>query len=442
MTVKTQRTENILRRQVFPIPANVAPVGTRCLMVNIPDDDEHEAIFMGAIDLLCKWNSWQRDSSDSARQASEVWKRAIYDHPMFRACGDEITILIDEMGYEMSICEQLRFHNGKLQALCCGEWTDIKGQGDSELGGPDQPGGGAEQPQPGETVCYNAKLNGSGLWYLPTTVSGGDIIEINNPKGGWYDGSFSAWRCPNGDLFIAGECIDTTFTDGADPLPAEPHMSLIANINGTFYPVLTGSPFTVPGGASGVPVTFQANDSVLTDNQGDISFEVCVTNTQPLAWSHVINFQVTQAGFVIFDNFSCSSGDWGDWTPGQGWTPGVCLNGFTNYQNIGIRATFSQDVAFDTVKFVYDLTQGTHVGSTNHEVSIVSYDVADAPTTRYDANPGPTGTAVQVGSTAGFTCRKLAFFVGLDSVDVPGTPDGSGKVYTLNVTGHGFDPFA
>lgn len=432
MTDKTQRNENILRRQVFPIPANVSPVGTRCLMVNIPDDDEHEAIFMGAIDLLCKWNSWQRDGTNNAVQASEAWKRAIYDHPMFRACGDEITTIIDEMEYEMAICEQLRFHNGKLQGLCCGEWTDIPGQGDTSVGGPSQPGDGATQPGPGETECYSGRLLGTGKWYLPTSVNTGDTIEITDPSGAWHDGAFSVWRCPDGNIFFAGACIPSTATDGGDPLPSQPHMSLIAQIGSTFYPVLTGGIFTVPGGVTDSPVTFQANDSVLTDNAGEIAFKACVKNNQAGTFHHEQNFAVNPGIFGL-----CGTSDNGVFTPGTGfvattWGP----DGFGHYhKEVCVNATIPART-LTKIAFKGNLTKGSTIAP-----SVVCIGINDqgGALLLIDHATAVDGTNITWQWTGSASLAVVGIFIetGVDNSD----PGGSALVSSVIVEGLGSDPF-
>lgn len=185
-----------------------------------------------------------------------------------------------------SLCESLRFENGKLQAWCCGEWTDIGGQPAQGIGGPGQPGSGAEQPASGGgQACYNAQLQANGTWLLPTVVNSGDTISLTNATGAGQDGTVSPWRCPNGQSFFAGQCIGAGGPQAGDPLITVDHMKLIFNVNGTYYDAMNG-PVTIPGGVVNAQVTVQVNDGTLTDNSGSYAFQVCATNNAVSNWSH------------------------------------------------------------------------------------------------------------------------------------------------------------
>jgi len=180
----------------------------------------------------------------------------------------------------------LRVQNGKLQALCCGEWTDIPGQPAQGVGGPGQPGSGSEQPNPGGgQACYQGQMPATGSWLVPTIVSAGDTVELTDAQGAGQDGTVSPWYCPNGQTFFAGACIGIAGVSGSDPLPTANHMSLLFKIDGTYYSAMSG-PVTVPGGVSNANVEVVVNDSVLSDNSGSYTFGVCVTNNAALDWTH------------------------------------------------------------------------------------------------------------------------------------------------------------
>lgn len=70
------KVRNLIARDLFPIPDNVAPENLRCVKIHIPDDPEHLAIFAGAFRLLTLWNSWQKDGTTNARDAANAWKEA------------------------------------------------------------------------------------------------------------------------------------------------------------------------------------------------------------------------------------------------------------------------------------------------------------------------------------------------------------------------------
>jgi hypothetical protein len=56
-------------------------------------------------------------------------------------------------------------------------------------------------------------------------------------------------------------------------------MSVICEIDGTFYPISLGG-VTVPAGVTDASVIFQANDDTLSDNYGDIQFCIEIATPQ------------------------------------------------------------------------------------------------------------------------------------------------------------------
>lgn len=309
MTDKTQRNENIVRRQVFPIPSVVAPVGTRCVKVNIPDDDEHEAIFMGAIALLTKWNSWQRDGTDNAVQASEVWKRAIYDNPMFEGCDMPVQFRqLESCILEFSIDAGLTWNIAYDGSSCVREGiVDAIQDGTISAGG-QQPAEG--DGTPGQCYTYHVKLDGIGRWTSPVKISQNDIITVSNVQGAWYDGVlFSAWYCGDGYSYAAGSCLGIgNVTDGGDPNPSIYHMRLVGNI-ATEAPAffdLFNTTYTVIASGDAPDFFIQCNDSVLTDNQGSITFDVEICKNGGIY--KMLNGNDNQANITIVPGFGVYDG--------------------------------------------------------------------------------------------------------------------------------------
>lgn len=412
----------------YVLPEVVDPIERVCFQVMVPKDRQHVAAFLGAIYGLSKPYEWQNDGAHTAIAVGRVW-RQIFNNLQSGDCSEN-TIVIEELEYDMSVCEQIRFHNGKLQGLCCGEWTDIAGQGDSTIGGSGQPGDGAEQPAPGETACYSGRLLGTGKWYLPTNVSTGDTIEITDPSGSWHDGAFSVWRCPDGNVFFAGGCIASTATDGGDPLPSQPHMSLIADIGGTFYPVLTGGIFTVPGGVSNSPVTLQANDGTLTDNAGEIAFKACVKNNQAGTFSHLFKFNVNPEGWAIVPPA-------GTFIPGTGFqTVNDGPDGFGHYfRSMHTRVTFPART-LTRVKVTGDITRGSTLDSSAYLVTF--YDPStNLFTVSYAAGSDGAGQHWEWTGSDSANQLDLQILVGIGNSD----PGGVGTAIEVLVEGLGSDPF-
>src|SRR2546423_9258037 len=121
-------------RQGFDLPANPDPKDYLCVTVYIPNDPAHVKAFLGVMYDLTIWLSWQSDSAHTAIKAAQVWKRLYIklqdEIGKCKTSGDYVQVMEDFM----SVCQQLRIHDGKLQGLCCfdpttGEatWEDIQG---------------------------------------------------------------------------------------------------------------------------------------------------------------------------------------------------------------------------------------------------------------------------------------------------------------------------
>lgn len=171
-----------------------------------------------------------------------------------------------------------------------------------QLTPPSQPGEGSKQPSSGGgTAQYCQQLFANSKLLLPLIVSTGDVIDLISASGAGNDGTGLIWNCPNGDVFFAGFCqTSSSALVGTDPLPTAPHMSLIANVGGT-YVALSSSPYTVPSGVSNATVTIQINDDDLTNNSGAYQICVNVTNNQLASWSVTLDFALSRHGFTETD---------------------------------------------------------------------------------------------------------------------------------------------
>lgn len=303
----------------FILPENVDPP-TFCMTLEVPDDPQYIASLAGALWELQYWWNWQRDNAHTAVPVTRLWRRLIQEAfdriNAGHLCPVPSSINVAEMEYEMSICEQLRFHNGKLQGLCCGEWSDIAGQGDISIGGPEQIGGGAPQPTPGGGCqTYHAQFDAKSQYLVPTVVNSGDTVTFSNASGGGHDGAVGVWNCPNGQTLFGPACVGVGGPQAGDPATAVDHMALVAKIGATWYPAFSGV-ITVPGGVSNAQIVIQVNDDPLSDNSGSYALDVEVCNHQTLPWMHEFDFTLSPAGFV-----DSSGGVFAPvWLAGQGWS--------------------------------------------------------------------------------------------------------------------------
>lgn len=272
---------------------------------------DYAPFIRGALLSMLQRQMWSGSTAEVDIMIMKV-HQLLYMFGQETACSlpDDLTGEYEEMA---SLCESLRVQDGKLQALCCGEWVDIEGQAAGAGSGGTPIGDGAEQPAPGGCTSYHMVLNAQQQWILPTVVSAGDVISFENPKGTAQAIPGNLWYCPNGGVYFAGQCTGVFGTDGGDPMPAEAHMGLICQIAGVWYG--SQDPITVPGGVVDAPVVFQVNDGDLADNSGGYSVDIEVCNNQLGQFSHPFNLRLSPGIWQV----DTDTGDAGVWSAGIGY---------------------------------------------------------------------------------------------------------------------------
>lgn len=67
-----------------------------CVVVPVPDDQNHRAAFVGVLMELSKWFNWQKDAAHGALEASAVWKEILEEvryglaEGLYLVCGDDV----------------------------------------------------------------------------------------------------------------------------------------------------------------------------------------------------------------------------------------------------------------------------------------------------------------------------------------------------------------
>lgn len=303
---------------VRPTPSDLNPPDTVCLQIEIPNDRQWIAAFYDAVEQLSYWYAWDRDDAHTGREVAARWWRAFLT---IRKCREAAPKDGCCDGSEETLIRQNPDNPCLLESSSDGiHWCTLF---DQSLCTPEngQPGSGARQPLPGGgEECYHADFPATMQWNLPTVVSAGDTIEVKNTGGQATDAPNHVWYCPNGQLFFAGKCISTPFTQGGDPAAAANHMTIVCQISGVWYSC--DSPITVPGGVSSAPVVFQVNDGTLSDNSGGYNFDVCVTNNGVGTWESTLDFTLDPYS-------SIKTGGLGTWVAGTGYQGQS--NGFQPY---------------------------------------------------------------------------------------------------------------
>lgn len=418
----------------YTLPAQIDPPHI-CFQVEVPNDIHHIMAFLGQIRALGRAYAWGDDSSHTALQVAAVWD-AIYDKLQAGLCDSSsgLSAGADE-GVEQMI-RQNPTNPCLLETSINGtDWCAFADLSKCVPGG-SQPGAGTPQPAPnGGQQCYHAAFTASNKWLLPTQVSAGDVLTITNAKGAASDGTV-VWYCPSGALFQLGACFGSGNPSGGDPLNTSAHMMLIAKINGVYYPMYNTS-LTIPGGVSAASVEFQVNDSSLTDNYGELTFDVCITNNQAATWTHTFDFTQTDG---LFTTYTVAAGTAGVYSPGVGWINGDFqspLNSF--YRGAIIYRTFSSRT-LTHIKMYYDLSgKATNQPDNNNELVIFQSGTATflAKTFAQMSN-GNGQTAEWNGSQA---VNRIDLELWSSFYGAPATYAGSTRIYKLEVSGIGTDPF-
>jgi hypothetical protein len=316
---------NLIVRQLFPTPDPPAPTKMRCVSVWIPDSMDHLAAFAGALALLGKWNSWQKDDAHTAAAAALAWQQCL-----LRGISDcETGEIFDGIWLEDDVTSGFRVdpdNNCILQAWCIDHWETFWDISTCVAENATQGGPGGELT-PGGCQTFHVALQGNSKYLVPVPVDDGYTVHISNAQGGWWDGNvLHAWNCPSGLSFAFGACLSAGGTDGGSPIPSLSIGRLIAEIDGTFYDAFNRT-IVVPNGTGSQNMYFQMNDASLADNQGSISFDLTVCAKPSSDWCHrwlsdagigalSIGYGSFALGGTAIESCTCGSVGNDEWTAG------------------------------------------------------------------------------------------------------------------------------
>lgn len=299
------------------LPPNKNPTGTRCITLQIPDDDDYERDLHSVIGReLATWVSWERDSGKNATKVAKLWKEAL---KTWSHCDNSSAVTEwedDKMPHWEESCVNGKYVLRIKVCECPEKWETI--QFSANTSSPGQPGGGnaPTPPPPGGSQQYCYTVQATSPLLIPVLVNTGDVITLQSTTGGTNDGSlvnFLRWFCGDGRQLFGTSCIGSGYLDGADPVPTVNHMSVIARIDGNYYGFTSGS-LTVPSGVVNAQLWLQVNDPTLTDNQGNLDVCISVANNQSApAFDWCRNYPFTTDSFA-----ANASGVW-VYSLGTGW---------------------------------------------------------------------------------------------------------------------------
>lgn len=417
-------------RSRYTLPDVIDPPTRRCITIEVPDNIYHLAAFYGQILALGYWFSWAEDTAHTALAVAKVW-RDVYDK--MRLC-DVCSAPTGGAEGDDNLIRQNPDNPCLLETSING--TDWCPFADLSLciPGSAQPGSGSDQPTSGGgQACYHASMEGSNKWLLPTQVNTGDVIDITNVNGAASDGTVS-WYCANGASFQFGACLGSGSTSGGDPLNTSPHMMLIAKIGSTYYPMYNTS-LTVPSGVTNQAVTFQLNDSALSDNFGNIAFDVCVTNNALGTFSHTFDFLVSNGGF---SGVAWNTNDAPTWSAGVGWDSPDETNAAGVARQAVIKRTLPSSRTLTGIQLEYTIA-GLSGGSTTEGVALFQ-DENGAAGVFFQSGTAANGV---IHSAVGFSLSAtgIAIRAQVDATNGSTVAHAHLVVTKLIVTGLGVDPF-
>jgi hypothetical protein len=429
-------------RSQFPMPENLSPDKVRCVTFYLPDDPEWYSVFWGTLYEMTYKKKWDTRSVTDAGLVANRWL-AVWE----AARDNFISQLCAQSGLLGSGCAEedgcmccLRVENGKLQQLVCGVWTDVPGQGPGGIGG-GQPGENPGQPASGACQSLHAQVNYGHSWLLPAPINAGDVLTITGANGAWTnDGDLGVWRCPDGNIYFGGVCIDgTTVTGGGYPsVDATKPYECLLGFDGTNYYDLSAAAsvggsviVTIPGGVANAQFTFLANRST-PSGSGSVQFSLDFCNNQSSGVNQNNNFRINSYSWVpLVQNPSLVSGVW---VPGQGFKDTLGNIGSVQYRAAGCMITLP---SFTLTDFVvrYNLTQAGEFTPTQPGIYLI-YNHTNVLGTPINWNARSDGNDQVIefhGSQAGVT--QIGVFVGAGN-DPSVDPGGSALITSALVQGH------
>lgn len=416
----------------YMLPTVMNPPDSLCFTVKVPNDQGHIAAFFGALFELTQWISWQRDSAKRGKDAAAVW-RAIWVDLAAQSCDlpkaphgaeieDFMPLRVDcDCNVFVTCCD------GTEKQLLTSDQVKALIDGSAQNGAPQpQPGGGC-QP-------YPVTIVGGQLQIIPTVVNSGDTITLNSATGAsTQDGV--GWQCPDGEIYFAGACAGGGVTNPGAYVPAAKIGRPVLFLNGVYYDLTIGTPFTVPGGVVNQTPMLVLNYVSTNVISGTVNCTVTVCNNVAGTWSKTINFLLTSCGAV---QPVPTRPTWGSWVPGTGMDCSTASFAGCNQVRLEFQLNFGVTTTLTHIDMEYNLTAGlSDCGSSDfvsvflNNQSIIVYNVA-TPSVPAGSNQHIVDNTVRTGIT------DLEVFFSAE--ETSSTPSGSGQVVSLTLHGTGTEP--
>ena len=410
----------------YHLPDTIDPKDYYCFEIHVPKDPWHVAAFLGTLHDLTNWFNWQRDTAKRGKDAATVW-RNIWVNLRPKDCTPQPCL----SGIEQEDFMPLRVDcNCNVFVTCC-DGTEKQiltaDQVKALIAGPQQ--NGAPQPQPGGGCQpYNITINGGQLQLIPTIVSTGDTIEIMSATGASTQDGLD-WQCPDGEIYFAGACVGGGITDASAYVPTANIGKPVLFLNGSYYDLVIGTPFTVPSGITNKAPMLILNYVPSNTVSGQVECNVQVCNNAVARFTHHFNLRTAPGPFIIDDQGGNSNAAW---TPGTGYTASTIGTIVTGDGAIALVCNNHHNLANCTLRVVGSCTDPSG-GNAQH----LFQQIGDYP----PRNEGENYSATQspsVDFSATFTATLQQFQCWIQA----GPTDGDTATITdVYVTADGVDPF-
>lgn len=412
-----------VQRSRWALPADPEPANTRCFKIEIPDDPLYIAAFKGALYDLSKPYAWGDDESHTALTAgARMWTAYTTIEEVDCELATQTLIQFDDLcGLQWSYDGGETWQTANFEN--CARYGAQQEIQDAIDDGVLQGGAGQQSPQeppaPGECHTFHVRLNAKDTWICPIPVEQNDTIFIQNEAGGWWDGGVGlVWSCADGSYYGLGECYGSWSGQAGDPIPMAKHMQLIGKYGSTYFDPLIGT-FTMPVGEVEQNFYIQANDSNLTDNMGEVNFDVIVCKG---LWYHLFDFRTGMHGWVL-DGNTTQDGS------------GLVCQDTGDYRYASATFTLLRDGAISQLRVT-----GTYSPGSNHENDTLRMRYEDASLLVHQWAWDDIEAIYDKSATVNkdvTTDVQIRLIPGWQKVHT-----GGGTIATLEVWGTGPDPFA
>lgn len=285
-------------------------------------------------------------------------------------------------------------------------------------------------PEPEECKTYHVVLPANGQWRLPSGLYFGDTLIVENVVGGWSDGA-GFWFCPDGGDYLLGSCGAPGSHEEGDVLnPGAYHMALVMKAGDTWYPAPLTT-FTQESGTTPLEVILQANDGSLTDNTGEIQFDITVCSSA--GWTHVFDF-TAEEDWLNSNPYNSA------YVTDTGWEARDWAYGSDTYRICAIYSEFTES-EITGMSVTFDWVNGANnIGTEARKLRVWSTEDSPAyyiyPSTHFEDG---THTIEVTGWPR--TTSRLGVIGTCGYLENGSNPGGTLRITSITLHGTGSDPF-